>query len=81
MKMDDVQIFLLPLCGFSYEESQNLSLVELNRLWEKGEITKYKLPGFLRDVNDDMLVDNTNNWIVMREEENQEKINTLKGAV
>ena len=64
MKIDDIQIFLLPLCGFSFEESQNFSLEELNGLWAKGKITKYKLPGFLQDVNDDMLVDNTNNWIV-----------------
>ena len=65
MKMDDIQIFLLSLCGFSHEESQSFSLAELNGLWEKGEITKYKLSGFLQDVNDDMLVDNTNNWIVV----------------
>ncbi|GAB6119002.1 hypothetical protein [Dysgonomonas termitidis] len=65
MKLDDIQIFLLPLCGFSYEESQNFSLAELNRLWKKGKITKYKLSGFLQDVNDDILVDNTNNWIVI----------------
>lgn len=35
----------------------------------------------MEDINDDLLVDNTNNWIVMREEEHQEKINTLKEAV
>lgn len=72
MKVDNIQIFLLPLCGFSYEESQNFSLAELNTLWKEGEITKYKLPGFLRDVNDDTLVDNVNNWIIIREEEKQE---------
>lgn len=66
MKMDDIQIFLLPLCGFSFEESQFFSLDELNRLWEKGRITKYNLHGFLQDVNDDMLIDNSNNWIAVR---------------
>lgn len=64
MNLDTIQVFLLPLCGFSYEESQNFSLDELNRLWEKGRVTRYDLPGFLQDVNDDMLVDNANNWIV-----------------
>lgn len=33
----------------------------------------------MEDINDDLLVDNTNNWIVMREEKHQ--INTLKDAV
>lgn len=65
MKIDDIQIFILPLCGFSFEESQNFSLDELISLWEIGKITKYKLPGFLQDVNDDMLIDNTNNWIIV----------------
>lgn len=64
MNFDTIQIFLLPLCGFSYEESQNFSLDELNGLWEKGQVTRYELSGFLQDVNDDTLVDNANNWIV-----------------
>lgn len=81
MIVDDIVIFILPVCGFSREESQNLSLGELNKLWQQDKIIKYKLPGFMEDINDDLLVDNTNNWIVMREEEHQEKINTLKEAV
>lgn len=81
MRTDDIVIFILPLCDFSDEESQTFSLDELNGLWKKGEVTKYKLSGLLRDVNDDTLIDNTNNWIIMREEEFQENINTLKKAV
>ena len=65
MGFDNVQIFILPLCDFSFEESQNFSLDELNELWEKGKITKYRLSGFLQDVNDDLLIDNVNNWIVI----------------
>lgn len=79
MKIDDIVIFILPVYGFSKEESQNLSLGELNKLWQQDKIIKYKLPGFMEDINDDLLVDNTNNWIVMREEKHQ--INTLKEAV
>ena len=79
VKIDDIVIFILPVCGFSKEESQNLPLGELNKLWQQDKIIKYKLPGFMEDINDDLLVDNTNNWIIMREEKHQ--INTLKEAV
>lgn len=68
--MNNVLVFLLPLCDFSDEESQNFSMDELNDLWRNRKITKYELENFLKDVNDNMLVDNINNWIVMREEEN-----------
>lgn len=72
MNFDTIQVFLLPLCGFSYEESQNFSLDELNQLCEKGKVTKYDLPGFLQDVNDNTLVDNANNWIVAHEARQQD---------
>jgi hypothetical protein len=80
MNLDNVLIFILPLCDFSDEESQNLSLDELDRLWKQDRITKYKLENFLKDVNDDMLVDNTNNWIVIREE-NRKQSKILRNQV
>ncbi|HML65259.1 MAG TPA: hypothetical protein PKC55_10545 [Dysgonomonas sp.] len=80
MIVDDIVIFILPVCGFSKEESQNLSLEELNNLWMEAKIIKYRFPGFIEDINDDLLVDNTNNWIVMREEK-QKNRNKLKQAV
>ncbi len=80
MNPDNVLIFILPLCDFSDEESQSLSLDELDRLWKQSRITKYRLENFLKDVNDDMLVDNTNNWIVIREE-NRKQVKTLRNQV
>jgi hypothetical protein len=80
MKVDDITIFILPVCDFSKEESQSFSLVQLNELWQKDKIIKYKFSGFMEDINDDLLVDNINNWIVMREEK-QENVSMLKPAV
>ncbi|WP_165044944.1 hypothetical protein [Dysgonomonas sp. ZJ709] len=68
MTPDQILIFMLPVCDFSLEESQFFSLEELDELWLERKVTKYKLPNFMKDINDDLLVDNVNNWIVMREE-------------
>lgn len=55
MNLNHVRVFILPLCDFSLEESHNLSLDELNSLWQQERITKYSLEHFLQDINDDTL--------------------------
>lgn len=75
MNLNNVSVFILPLCRFSLEESQGFSLDELNGLSLVGKATKYRFPDFMEDINDNLLVDNANNWIVMREEQPQ-NINT-----
>jgi hypothetical protein len=68
MAFDQILIFILPLCDFSLDESQKFSIEELNKLWTQGKITKYRFHHFMKDINDDYPADNTNNRIVIGEE-------------
>lgn len=43
MRVDDTVIFILPVCDFSVEESQEFSTTE--------KIIKYRFPGFMEDIN------------------------------
>ncbi|NDV69976.1 hypothetical protein [Dysgonomonas sp. 25] len=67
MISNNIFIFILPVSNFSFEESMNLSFEELEKLWVDDEIIKYTLPNFMKDINDNLLVDNVNNWIIMKE--------------
>jgi|GEM_PF-2517561 len=81
MNLNNVSVFILPLCHFSLEESQGFSLEELNGLSLAGKVTRYSLPDFMQDINDNLPVDNINNRIVMREELQGNSKNILKQAV
>lgn len=66
MSTDNIFIYVMPVCDFSSEESETLSLEQLDELTRQDKIVKYRLENFIIAINDEFCDCLTESWIALR---------------